>query len=135
MIFILIQRLFLHMHRIHSARIIFCLAALLFVAKPFLGFTMFSRKHPPAVENIFIKAFNKRKLEDSESNKFGLNAVQKQLWDSGQQFVLRFSFLLSVLFPALFALRRNVTNRFLLDLQLSLVPREHPYLFNGKLLI
>jgi len=123
------------MHRIHSAKIIFCLAALLFVAKPFLGFTMFSRKHPPAVENIFIKAFNKRKLEDSETNKFGSSAVQKQLSDSGQHFILRFSFLLGVLFPALFAFRGNVTSQFLNDLQLSIAPREQVYLFSGKLLL
>jgi hypothetical protein len=123
------------MQKLHSAKIIFCLAALLFVAKPFLGFSMFSRKHPPAVENIFVKAFTKRKLEDSENSKFNLSAIQKLLVDSSQQFILRFSFLLSILFPAIFALRSNITNRFLNELQLSLVPREHAYLFNGKLLI
>ena len=123
------------MHRIQSAKIIFCLTAFLFVAKPFLSFSMFSSKHPPAVENIFVKAFTKRKLEDPENNKFKLSAVQKLLDDSAQHYILRFSFFLSILFPAFFALRSNLTNRFLNDLQLSRVPREHVYLFNGKLLI
>ncbi len=123
------------MQKLHSAKLIFCLSALLFVAKPFLGFTMFSRAHPPAVENIFVKAFTKRKLEDSESSATNLCTIQKLLDDSAQQFILRFSFLLSVLFPMLFAARIKISNRFLNDLQLSLVPRGHAYLFNGKLLI
>ncbi|HEY2582505.1 MAG TPA: hypothetical protein VGI43_11900 [Mucilaginibacter sp.] len=121
------------MGSLNSAKIFFCFAVLLFVAKPFLGFTMFSRMHPPAAENIFVKAFTKRKLEDPENNNF--SAIQKKLADPVRQFILRFSFLLSILFPALYAPGINITNLFLKKLRLSLSPREHTYLLNGKLII
>jgi hypothetical protein len=123
------------MRKLTSAKIFFCLAVLLFVAKPFLGFTMFSRLHPPAIENIFVKAFTKRKLEDSENSKFNAAAIQKKLADPVEQFILRFSFLLSIIFPAAFLAGLNINNRFLRRLQLSLSQNEPAWLLNGKLII
>ena len=123
------------MHKLTSAKIIFSLAVLLFVAKPFLGFTMFSRMHPPAVENIFVKAFTKRKLEDPENNKFNTASIQKKLADPVEQFILRFSFLLSIIFPAIFLAGLTINNRFLRRLQLSLSQNEPAWLLNGKLII
>jgi hypothetical protein len=118
---------------LNSAKIFFCLAVLLFVAKPFLGFSMFSRSHPPAAENIFVKAFTKRKLEDSENNNF--NSIVKKTTDPVRQFVLRFSFLLGILFPGFYIGRFNISNLFLKNLRLSLSPPEHTWLLNGKLII
>jgi hypothetical protein len=123
------------MQKLTSAKIFFCLAALLFVAKPFLGFTMFSRVHPPAVENIFVKAFTKRKLEDQEANKLNQEAIQKKLAEVAQQFVLRFSFLLSILLPVIFLMGITINNCFLRKLKLSLAPAQPSWLFNGKLII
>jgi hypothetical protein len=122
------------MQTLSSAKIFLSLAVLLFVAKPFLGFTMFSRLHPPAEENIFVKSFTKRKLEDSENSIFNTSAIQKKLADPVDQFILRFSFLLSIIFPAIFA-AVNISNRFLNELRLSLSPPGHTYLLNGKLII
>src|SRR5580692_5802855 len=107
------------MRKLTSAKIFFGLAVLLFVAKPFLGFTMFSRLHPPAIESIFVKSFTKRKIEDPE-NKFNAAAIQKKLADPVEQFILRFSFLLSIIFPVIFLADLNINNRFLRRLQLSL---------------
>ena len=123
------------MQSLKSAKIFLSLAVLLFVAKPFLGFTMFSRLHPPAEENIFVKAFTKRKLEDSENSIFKASAIQKKLADPVDQFILRFSFLLSIIFPAVFAAGINITDRFLTQLRLSISPPENAYLLNGKLII
>jgi len=123
------------MQKLTSAKIFFCLAAFLFVAKPFLGFTMFSRTHPPAVENIFVKAFTKRKLEDIEGNKLNPEAIQKKLADAAQQFVLRFSFFLTILLPAAFLTGLSINNRFLRKLKLSLAPAQPFWLVNGKLII
>ncbi len=123
------------MHKLTSAKIFFGLAVMLFVAKPFLGFTMFSRSHPPAIENIFVKAFTKRKLEDSENNKFNAAAIQKKLADPVEQFILRFTFLLSIIFPVAFLAGLNINNRFLRRLQLSLSATQPAWLLNGKLII
>jgi hypothetical protein len=123
------------MQLLKSAKIYLCFAVLLFVAKPFLGFTMFSRMHPPAIENIFVKAFSKRKIEYSEDSNFNMGAIQKKLADTLGLFFLRFSFLLSILFPAIFAIGININNRFLHDIQLNLAPNGRYYLLNGKLLI
>ena len=123
------------MIKLNSAKIIFCLAVLLFVAKPFLGFIMFSRVHPPAVENIFLKAFTKRKLEDPENSNSSMNAIQKKLAEPVKYFLLRFSFLLSIIFPSMLCAGAGITNRFLRRIQLSLTPQTHSYLLNGKLII
>jgi hypothetical protein len=123
------------MRKLTSAKIFFCLAVLLFVAKPFLGFTMFTRLHPPGIENIFVKAFTKRKLEDSENNKFNAAAIKKKLADPVQLFILRFSFLLAIIFPATFLAGLNVNSRFLRRLQLSLSATQPAWLLNGKLII
>lgn len=125
----------LNMRKLKSAKIFFSLAVLLFVAKPFLGFSMFSRLHPPSEENIFVKAFTKRKLEDPENSNFTAKAIQKKLAEPIQQFVLRFTFLLSTLFPAIFASRADITTGFLKRLKLSLSPYRPTYLLNGKLII
>jgi hypothetical protein len=123
------------MHKLTSAKIFFCLAVLLFVAKPFLGFTMFSRVHPPAVDNIFVKAFTKRKLEDPENSNFSSGAIQKKLAEPAHAFVLRFSFLLCIIFPLALTAGADITNLFLRRIKLSLYPRGHTYLVYSKLII
>jgi hypothetical protein len=123
------------MLHLKTAKIYLCFAVLLFVAKPFLGFSMFSRLHPPAVENIFVKSFTKRKVEFSENSNYNTSAIQKKLADPTLPFILRFSFLLSIILPALFALGAGINSRFLNQLQLSLYPQRHTYLLNSKLII
>ena len=125
----------LNAHPYKIAKIYFCFAVLLFVAKPFLGFSMFSRIHPPAADNIFIKAFNKRKLEYNEDNVSSMEVILKNLANPGEQLFLRFSVLLSILFPLVFKSLPDLTNRFLSGLQFNIKPQEHTYLLNSMLLI
>ena len=123
------------MYSIKLAKILFCFAVLLFVAKPFLGFTLFSRLHPPAEENIFVKVFTKRKLENSENSDFSMSAIQKKMADAAQRFILRLSFLLSIIFPAVCADTLNMSNYVLNGLRLSALPPHPSYLLNSKLII
>jgi hypothetical protein len=123
------------MQSLKSAKLYFCFAVLLLVAKPFLGFSLFSRIHPPAEENIFVKAFNKRKQEYAQDSHYDIIAIQKKLADPVQQFILRFSFLLNIIFPAIFMAGTNITNRFLNEIRLSLSLRQPTWLLNGKLII
>ena len=122
------------MFHFKSAKIYFAFAVLLLVAKPFLGFAMFSRMHPPVVESILVKAFTKRKIEHNEDSKFNMNTVQKNLADPVKQVLLLFSFLLGILFPLLLA-GKNITDRLLNEIKLSLSPPEHTYLLNCTIII
>ncbi|HWZ14292.1 MAG TPA: hypothetical protein VNW95_03560 [Mucilaginibacter sp.] len=123
------------MHSVKTAQIFFCLAVLLFIAKPFLGFSMFTRVHPPAAENIFIKAFNKRKLEYRAGGSYDMSAVQKKLADPVNPLFLPFLFLLDILFPLIFAPATNITGGLLRRIKLNLSPTKYTYLLNGKLII
>ncbi|WP_428331208.1 hypothetical protein [Mucilaginibacter sp.] len=123
------------MDHLKSAKLYFCFAVLLLVAKPFLGFGMFSRNHPPADENIFVKAFTKRKQEYAEDSNADIISVQKKLADPIKQFFLRFDFLLGILFPAIFSTVKSAASNFLRKLNQSLSPPDDAYLLNGILII
>lgn len=123
------------MLHLKTAKIYLCFAVLLFVAKPFLGFSMFSRLHPPAVENIFVKSFTKRKAEFSEDSNYSTSALHKKLAEPVLPFTILFSFLLSVIFPALLTPHFRINNRFLRQLRSGLPPSKDTWLHNGKLII
>src|ERR1700761_4796210 len=101
------------MQKVKSAQIIFYFAALLLFAKPFWGFAVFSRVHPPHESNILIKVFSKRKLEYNEGSENDISAVQKKLANPITFLFLRFSVFLAVLFPAFFSKSNILTNGFL----------------------
>ncbi|MDF2433696.1 MAG: hypothetical protein JWP44_3327 [Mucilaginibacter sp.] len=123
------------MHLVKPAKIYFCFAVMVLVAKPFLGFTMFNRVHPPSRQNIFLKAFTKRTLEYSEDSRFNMSTVQKKLAEPDTQLFFRFSFFLGILFPILFAIPTGIANHFLHRLKLSLYPNTATWLLNSTLLI
>jgi len=115
---------------------IYCLfAVLLFVAKPFLGFSMFSSVNPPATENIFVKAFTKRKQEYVEDSCFDLAAIQDKLAHPVKLFFVRFNHFLDILFPAVFNSHCFLTTGFINQRELQLFACRHTYLLNGKLII
>jgi len=115
-----------------SAKIYLLFAVLVFVAKPFLGFSMFSRLHPPAADNIFVKAFTKRKHEYTEHSSYDIIAIQKKLANPLKELFLHFTAFLNVLFPLKFASDFNIPNSFL---QTSVQPIKRSYLRNSKLII
>jgi hypothetical protein len=123
------------MQKLKSAKIYLFFGVLLFVAKPFLGFTMFSRLHPPAKENIFIKSFTKRKLEDPENSNFNAKAIQKKLANPVLPFILRFTCFLSIIFPAVNVSGGSITDRSLRRMHLGLAQSQPSWLLNGNLII
>jgi hypothetical protein len=119
------------MIRINNAKLIFCLAALLFVAKPFIGFCLCPHLNSPVKTNILAKAFSKRKIEEGRTS---MNAIQKQLSQPVSNLFLRFAFFLTILFPLAFKATEEITDQFLRNLQLCLLPQQLT-LFTGQLLI
>jgi hypothetical protein len=63
-----------------------------------------------------------------------MKAIQKQLSEPLSNLILRFSFLLALLFPLAFKINEAVTEQFLRMLQLSLFPQPIT-LFTGQILI
>jgi len=123
------------MSYIKSAKICFFFAVLVLVAKPFIGFGIINKLHPPTADNILVKIFSKRKLEYDENSNNNITSVQKKLANPVQEFVVRFTFLLCLLFPLVFAAIASVNNRFLRRLKLSLAPAQPSWLLSGSLLI
>jgi hypothetical protein len=119
------------MQKVKTAKIMFYFTVLLLFSKPFYGFSVFSRIHPPYQSNILIKVFSKCRLEFSEGSDNDINAIFKKLANP----VLLFSCFLAVLFPSFFKKGNAITDSFLNELQLSLIPVQPPYLRNGNLLI
>lgn len=118
------------MTRVKTAQIIFCIAALLFVAKPFIGFGIYCHLKSPGKTNILVKIFSKRKIEDDRSS---MNAFKKALSERDANLFLRFASLLAILFPLFFTVEEATGNR-LRRFRLQLLPRPLT-LFTGQLLI
>ena len=108
------------MQRLKTARLIFCIAALMLVAKPFIGFSLVRHIKSPVATNIIAKTFNKRKSEDALR---ASAAIQHMLLNPAENVALLFVFLLSLLFPLAFLAFNGSNNRFLSRLQLSLQPQ------------
>jgi hypothetical protein len=123
------------MHLLKLVKILFILAVLLFVAKPFVGFSIFNAAHRHAKATILVKSFTKRKLEYSENGDFNMASVQKKLADPVNASLPTFSFLLCIIFPACLLAGLNISNRFLRNLLLGHSLPGRVYLLNGTLQI
>jgi hypothetical protein len=119
---------------INIGKIIFSLAVLLFVAKPFIGFSIIGSGHPPKeIHSILVKCFSKRKPEDLKDAELRAAAIQHQL--TNPPAVLGIAIFLVLLFPFAFKNRDGITRQFLDDIGYRLQPGEQLYLLTGKLSI
>jgi NADH:ubiquinone oxidoreductase subunit 6 (subunit J) len=118
------------MRRLAAIKLIISIAALVFVAKPFLGFHAFSKNFNPAFSHtILLKSFTKRKVETLQEFNEKAEAISKFL---ATPFLLpSILFLLSLLLTAIpghcIALLR--------DLRTKRFPFARLYLDSGKLII
>jgi hypothetical protein len=119
------------MTRITLAKFAFCFAALVFAAKPFVGFSLSHHLKSTAKTNIIAKIFSKRKIEDVHSS---MNAFKKQLADPNFRSIMLFFCLLSLLFPLAFKDGDVISAAFLNRQRLSLQPQP-VILLTGQLLI
>ena len=123
------------MHRLKAFKVLFFLAATLFVAKPFLGFdTLVQSSYQLQDSNILVKAFSKRKPEDFEDALNQKAAIHYQL--NNPVFILFCSIagLLAIIFT-LFKQYTSITGKLIRDISTGLNPSDHTYLLTGKLII
>lgn len=115
---------------------LFCLAVLLFIAKPFIGFAVVSGGSTNITSNsILVKSFAKRKPEDLRDAETRKAALRVMLMQPPVKQLFPITFLLGILFPLLFRSKPAITNGFLSQINYSLIPAAHPYLLAGKLII
>ncbi len=119
------------MRFIKTVKVIFYLTALLLAAKPFIGFAAAKGFNSPIKTNIFAKIFSKRVKENTSSD---FHSIQRKLAQPLSNFVLLFSFLLSLLFPEFPKALKKITAAFLKYIHLHLVPLQLN-LFSGQFLI
>jgi hypothetical protein len=120
----------LKMERLLTIKLCIGLAVLLFVAKPFLGFSICEANHPIEMHSLLAKSFTKRKTENFESAE-----AQKKLAQSPALKLLSFAILLDFLFPFIYKRVTVISSQSLHGLNLALVPVQPSYLLTGKLII
>lgn len=122
------------MKPVNTVKIFFYLAVLLFVAKPFMGYSIVGNIHQVNQPyNILVKIFSQRKPEDLEDAKITAASIQQKL--TNPPLLLTIMALLGLVFPAMYKRVGSVNYSFLNNLQAGLVPAYQPYFLSGKLTI
>lgn len=115
---------------------LFYIAALMFVAKPFLGFSIV---HPGSQliesHSLLAKSFSNRKPEDLEDAKIRASSIRALLMHPPVRAFSTIAAFLVILFPAVFRRNNSAGNSFIALLQSRLFPPAQPYLLAGKLTI
>jgi len=115
------------------------IAMFMFVAKPFVGFSLRYQHYFKAVHhhspNILVKSFTKRKQEYTDENETNIAKVQQRLANPALPSVLLFAIALSLFLPAVLRLVKTVTHSILAAIYYSLAPPQQLYLLGGKLTI
>jgi hypothetical protein len=124
------------MRKLRVAHILFSLAALLFVAKPFIGFGAFNQQARPRIAHtILIKSFTKRKPESLHDADAKAEAVYHQLSNPILVLLSAISFLLVILLPVCIERLSKLTRKSITDICASFLPPNRAYLLAGKLII
>jgi hypothetical protein len=118
------------MHRLKAIKLCIGLAVLLFVAKPFLGFSACEANQSIGTYNLLTKSFTKRKTENFESAE-----AQKQLSQAPVLRLFGITLLLIFLFPVIYKPLDVISGQYLNGLNMALAPPQPFYLLIGKLII
>ncbi len=124
------------MQRLKTFRLFISLAAILFVAKPFIGFAAFNYSSYPHISHtVLVKSFTKRKPESLQDGYAKSEAIHQSLINPLLVPLSGIIFLLAMLFPFLLDKGVRLTNRILLAICAVILPPEPAYLLTGKLII
>lgn len=124
------------MSKLKAIKFLLVFAALLFVAKPFLGFSgskLLKNKKDNTI--ILVKAFTKRVPEYLEEAEIKKAAILKLISNPPANLMLAITALLSLLFPLIYKIRENITGQVIDQLSFNSLQDERTYLLTGKLTI
>lgn len=114
---------------------LFYLAVLMFVAKPFIGFSLTNVCIPIEAHSLLAKSFSKRKPEDLEDARAKASFIKQQITDPPFPLLLSVTALLAFLFPLVFKRDIFTGSSFINSIKTALIPAAQPYLLTGKLTI
>lgn len=122
--------------RLKAFRIFFSLTALLFIAKPFLGFGAFNQQTKPRISHtILVKSFTKRKPESLQDADTMAEAISQKISNPLLVVLSAISFLISFIVPLVSGAFSRITGKIIDDLHIRILPIEQSYLLTGKLTI
>jgi hypothetical protein len=107
----------------------------MFVAKPFIGFSLANTDSTIESHSLLTKSFSKRKPEDLDDAKAKASSIQEQIINPPFPLLLSIASLLAFLFPLIFVRDFFSGSSFLNSLKVALIPAAQPYLLAGKLTI
>ncbi len=125
----------------HPAKFKFLLvvAMLMFVAKPFVGFSLRYQHYFRTVHHrspsILVKSFTKRKQEYAEEQESSIVKIQQRLANPALPSGLLFAVALSLFLPAVLRSVKAATQSILAAINYSLALPGQLYLLGGKLTI
>ncbi|MFD2873202.1 hypothetical protein ACFS5N_12025 [Mucilaginibacter ximonensis] len=123
----------------HKIKYLMFLALLMFVAKPFVGFSLryehYFRVLHHRKPNILVKSFAKRKLEVSEDSEFSMVTIAKKLATPVLPTIMLLACALNIFLSSRFRQSKTLTYSDLAAITCSLHPPQPLYLLGGKLTI
>ncbi len=124
------------MNQLQTYKLILAIAAILFIAKPFVGFGVYSALHEsPHETNLLVKVFAKRKPEFMEEVTAKSVVFQTLLRDKANEFAFTINALLACLFSLFSVITLNAVNRFLRYQQYNRASAVLIYLLTRQLTI
>jgi len=115
---------------------VFAFAALLFIAKPFLGYSAFNNKTKPRISHsILVKSFTKRKPDDLQDARAKAQAIRQLISDPPLRLVSAIAILMALLLPFAIESITKITHRVITDIRDSLSEPVPAWLLAGKLTI
>jgi hypothetical protein len=121
-------------YKLKTAKWLFAIGVLLFVAKPFIGFSL-DLNSSMSEASILVKSFTKRKHDYVDNSTQDAKTIQKRLANPVNQLFLLFSCLFSIISAITFDTTFNVTARFLQKIKRNLFPSPEAWLLDGQLII
>jgi hypothetical protein len=123
-------------NQLQTYKLILAIAAILFIAKPFVGFGVYSALHEnPHETNLLVKVFAKRKPEFMEEVVAKSVVFQTLLRDKAREFAFTINALLACIYSLFAILSISTVNRFLQSQQYSRAPAEPIYQLTRQLTI
>jgi len=123
-------------NQLQTYKLILAIAAILFIAKPFVGFGVYSALHEsPHETNVLVKVFTKRKPEFMEEVTAKSVVFQTLLRNKAEEFTFTINALLASLYSLFLVLTFNAVNRFLRHQQYTRASAAPVYLLTRQLTI
>lgn len=124
------------MNQLQTFKLILAIAAILFIAKPFVGFGVYSTLHEsPHETNVLVKVFAKRKPEFMEEVTAKSVTFQTLLRNKAEEFTFTINALFACFYSLFSILSINVVSRFLRHQQHTRTSITPIYLLTKRLTI